>query len=258
MAFRDTYGPAWLKTTALLGVDTTLDDGSDFPDLAFEEAIDDAAAEVESALSLVGCFDVATVTAKHALHSSEREGFFPLFLDHRPVQEILSVSLGYGAAHLADVPIEWVDLTNPLQGTAHVMPTSGLLTGHPYLLSLHALPLAPTPPHYDIFARVGGGVVPSYWRVEYRHGFTTIPHDVKRAVGLRAALGLLAIAGDLIIQAGIASRSVSMDGLSQSINSTASAMYSGYSGRAVEYEKQYKALMEILKRKYRSIRMAAI
>lgn len=57
---------------------------------------------------------------------------------------------------------------------------------------------------------------------------------IRDTIGKLAAIHALDIAGDLLIGAGIASRSLSMDSLSESIDTTQSAMYAGYSARIIE------------------------
>jgi hypothetical protein len=87
----------------------------------------------------------------------------------------------------------------------------------------------------------------------------TLPADLKQAVAVKAAtLLLLHVAGDLIIGAGIATQSVSVDSLSTSVGTTSSAMYSGYSARAENLDKQYKLLMSGLRSQYRVTQFGVI
>jgi hypothetical protein len=79
-----------------------------------------------------------------------------------------------------------------------------------------------------------------------------IPADLKHAIGVKGAtLLLLHVAGDLILGAGIATQSLSVDGLSQSVGTTSSAMYSGYSSRVESLEKQYTMLIKALRGQYK-------
>ncbi len=72
---------------------------------------------------------------------------------------------------------------------------------------------------------------------------------------MKAAIGPLNIAGDLIAGAGIANKSISLDGLSQSIGTTSSATNSGYGARILQYEKQMKHMLEGLRTHYTGIQM---
>lgn len=87
---------------------------------------------------------------------------------------------------------------------------------------------------------------------------STIPGDVQQIVGLFASFLALAVAGDLVLGPGIASISTSMDGLSQSINSTASAMYSAYSARMEVFQKQLDKALVAAKSRVRAINMFSV
>lgn len=81
----------------------------------------------------------------------------------------------------------------------------------------------------------------------------TVDPLILKAIGLIAAISPLDIAGDLIAGAGIANFSVGVDGLSQSIGTTASATSAGYGARIISYQTQLKQLMPALRAKYRMI-----
>lgn len=86
----------------------------------------------------------------------------------------------------------------------------------------------------------------------------TLPADIIRAIGLKSALLGLDIAGDLIAGAGIAQLSTSLDGLSQSVSTTASATNSGYGARVIQFSKELKELMATLKATYRAMNIMAL
>jgi hypothetical protein len=86
----------------------------------------------------------------------------------------------------------------------------------------------------------------------------SVPPDILQAIGYKAALLPLDIAGDLIAGAGIASTSTSVDGLSQSINTTSSATNSGYGARVLQFEKELKSLLPALKARFKGVRLATI
>ena len=85
-----------------------------------------------------------------------------------------------------------------------------------------------------------------------------IPPDLLECIQKMAAMNLLNVWGDLILGAGIASSSVSLDGLSQSIGTTQSAMYGGASARVNEYKENVSNLMAILKQYYTGIQMVVV
>lgn len=93
--------------------------------------------------------------------------------------------------------------------------------------------------------------IPNYWNVKYITGFQIVPADILNAIGRLASINLFHIAGDLIIGAGIASQSIGIDGLSQSISTTSSATNAGYGARITGYVDDLKKQMPKLKAYYR-------
>jgi hypothetical protein len=84
------------------------------------------------------------------------------------------------------------------------------------------------------------------------------PFVLMDAICLVASLLPLDTAGDLIIGAGISSMSLSMDGISQSIQTTSGVENSGYGARAIQYRKRLEFLIQQAKGRYRMVRMFAI
>ena len=87
---------------------------------------------------------------------------------------------------------------------------------------------------------------------------SSAPYDLLMLIGIYAGLLPMTVAGDLVLGAGIAGQTTSMDGLSQSIQSTSSAMYSAYSARINALLAQGKSLEAALKGKYATRQMAVI
>lgn len=86
------------------------------------------------------------------------------------------------------------------------------------------------------------------WAVECPHA---IPRDVLHLGGMYATMWALNPAGDMIAGAGIASKSIGVDGLSQSISTTASATNAGYGSRLIQYWNDIKRQLPALRAKYR-------
>lgn len=82
--------------------------------------------------------------------------------------------------------------------------------------------------------------IPHSWEIVYTHGFKPgcVPSLMNAAIGLIASIFVMNILGDLIIGAGIAGTSLSIDGLSQSIQTTASAENHGFSAKVKDYARQ--------------------
>ena len=107
-------------------------------------------------------------------------------------------------------------------------------------------------PHLGFLGRYQ---IPQYWKITYCTGFVNPPEDLKNFIGKLAAINIFQIIGDLILGAGIASQSLGIDGLSQSIVTTSSATSSGYGSRIISYTEDLKRQKPILESYYRGFNM---
>ena len=108
---------------------------------------------------------------------------------------------------------------------------------------------------------VNNDQIGSYFHVDYITGFrfTNIPFDLINAVGKLSSIGLFNVLGDIVLgQAAVASYSLSIDGLSQSIGTTSSATNSAFGARIINYQKEIKDTMNKLKGVYKGITLSAI
>lgn len=166
-------------------------------------------------------------------------------LNTRPVKEITEVSYMFGNRELIKIPKDWVQIhSNALT----IFPTSGLLSAQmtnagfifPYISHAQYLP---------------NGI-----KVSYKAGIEKkdLPYNLIEYIFKTAANSIFEVWGDQIIGAGIASSSISIDGLSESIGTTQSAMYGGASARIQEYRKDLDALTVALRRYFSRWDMAVL
>lgn len=111
-------------------------------------------------------------------------------------------------------------------------------------------------------------LVPHSWKFTYDYGFDPgcVPTLLNQAIGTIAAINSLIVGGHLILGAGIAATSISLDGLSQSIQTTQSAENSGYSSVIKDYSDKLfgktkddpNAILRILKDYYKGEQMSII
>ena len=144
------------------------------------------------------------------MHDYERNdymnwGFIQLY--KRPVQEVTYLSLMYGQQESFRVPLEWLKVDKmgakinlfPAQGSANnlIISQGGVVFGLQQRWSY----------------------APQMWTVSYKAGMKPedIPENLKIIIFKKAACDVFTVWGDLIIGAGIANQSISIDGLSQSI-----------------------------------------
>ena len=98
--------------------------------------------------------------------------------------------------------------------------------------------------------------VPSFWEVTYCTGFDVVPEFLMYAISMTATLRLFNIFGDIVLGAGLASFSLSLDGLSQSLATTNSATNSGFGARVLNYTKELKDIVNQLIGQYRGINIS--
>lgn len=91
----------------------------------------------------------------------------------------------------------------------------------------------------------------------FKYSVNDVDPNIIRAVSLIASMLPLNIAGDLLLGAGVASQSIGIDGLSQSIASTASATSAGFGARLIEYNSELKSVMKTLRAKYKNLNFYA-
>jgi hypothetical protein len=238
--------PSEVKRTYLFGVDLTDDDGNEMPDELFKFYIRSAQDWLEKELGGVLLCE-KEVTERHDYHRADYQSYSFIKLFRHPVQSVESVGFQFPLSEtITNFDPSWyrAEATN---GIVNLLPTQG--TFSTILLSQggNFLPL-----FYN-----GLQYVPHLFVVKYKAGFKKgqVPPMIRDIIGMKAALGPLNIAGDLIAGAGIASKSISLDGLSQSIGTTSSATNAGYGARIIQYSKQIEEMLGGLKERYQGISM---
>ena len=159
-----------------------------------------------------------------------------------------------------DYPDEWLS-------------TSG--TNDPQSVSWRQLSIVPvstqTPQHSAVYSGVvplagwmGLKSIPNYWEVVYTTGFgqcggdVIVPMDLKKVIGMWAAMGLWDIGGNLVLGAGIANLSLSIDSLSSSVGTTSSAENHAYSASIKSYQSQLKESFPRLADNYLGVRFGVV
>jgi hypothetical protein len=101
--------------------------------------------------------------------------------------------------------------------------------------------------------------IPNYWHICYVTGFDRIPRDIMEVIGKMAAITVMAVMGDISFGAGLASTSLSIDGLSQSISTTQSAENSLYSARIRQYATEIEKFdIKRLRARYKSVNFGVL
>ncbi len=309
MSIREIITPDLLKATFIAGVDLTFDDGTPYTDTMYEMAIDSAISMIEQDLQ-INIDPVSTSEERHDSRDAERDSYFLMKLDNRPVVSVDKISIRHGNYKPIDLPAAWTNLILPRHGHVQIIPTSESLGGFMFTQGGYVYPsllLA----NYQYF--------PGYFSVDYTSGFqydegdfvipagakgqtltidfsekmidkatvyfsdnrlvvkkmtptsfiiktteelllpldvewkaTTCPPALVKAILMIASMLPLDIAGDLIAGAGIAQQLISVDGLSQQIQTTSSATNAGYGARILSFQNQLKVLLPALRSQYRT------
>ena len=104
---------------------------------------------------------------------------------------------------------------------------------------------------------VAARVAPTTGDLTFSYTVHNVDPLIERAILLLASLLPLNIAGDLIAGAGVASQSISIDSLSQSLSTTASATSAGYGARLIAFNDELKKTTKKLRSNYTAMNMWA-
>ncbi|MCU0912930.1 MAG: hypothetical protein MUC88_00030 [Planctomycetes bacterium] len=237
-----------LKDIYLFGVDLTNDLGEPFPDVMFEWSIKFAIDWLEHELDIR--LRPTTMDERYDYYRRDFSEWMFIKLRQSPVISVEQVALMWPAnTEVMVFPAEWISLIKDC-GHINIVPTSTGISQVLFTAGGTFLPLLAQ----------GRDYIPNAIRVQYTAGFEAgkLPFDLRELIGKKAACGPLNVAGDLIAGAGIASQSVSLDGVSQSISTTSSATNAGYGARIIQYEKEIKAWLPMLRNFYKGVRLAAV
>lgn len=238
-----------IKNNYLFGIDLSDANGNPLPPDLFVHYINASVDYLQNLLDIV--ITPTEFTERHDYVRSDYMNWGFIQLDHNPVRTVKRLSLMYGNERSVDIPSDWIQL-DKLTGQITLFPASG---------SANSLIIGQTG---TLFGFQGWNYAPMMWEVEYEAGIDendkTVPVSLlKEAVSKRASCGILNVWGDLIIGAGIANQSVSIDGISQSIGTTQSAMFGGASARVTEYTKDLNEnILPVLRQKFGGIRMVVV
>lgn len=237
---------AELKANYLFGVNLTDDKGIPFPESMFAFYIRAAVSWLEHELDLP-LRPLTIVGESHDFRPNEFQQFQWINTHRRPILSVTGVRLTLPANQTVyTYPADWIHVEDPICGIIEILPNSGSLV-LPIFSGVGSV----------LFSQFGGSrrYVPGIHAVDYVAGFARgqIPPTIRHAVGMLASIGPLNIAGDLLGGAGVASYSISLDGLSQSVNTTSSPQFSGYGARILNYNREIKQLLPVIRRYYQGI-----
>lgn len=190
---------------------------------------------------------VDIVDEVHDYYSNDFLQWSFLILHKRPIIEVTSMSMYFGGMEMFRIPKDWIRSYGN-SGQVQLFPVSGS-TGSLILTSNGSFMPVLLGQYQN---------APGLWRVSYRAGMDDIPEDMVEYIMKRASVGILQVWGDLIIGAGIANQTISLDGLSQSIGTTQSPEFSGAGARIKNYMDDMRELEKRLKDTYLGINLGIV
>ena len=234
----------FVKDTFLFGVNLNDDNGNELPDAAINFYIASAVTWLERELGIY-INPVEITDERHDYYVRDYESYAFLKAFHYPIREVTKVAMRFPLSSNEVVFDPSWYRAESISGQINLIPEAGSLSTLMIGNGGSFLPLS----------YAGRGYMPHVMSIDYKAGFEEgeIPEDILNLIGMKASLGPLNIAGDLIAGAGIASKSISLDGLSESVSTTSSATNAGYGARIIQYEKQIKEAISLLRRSYKGI-----
>lgn len=238
-----------LKTNYLFGLDLTDDAGNPYPDTLYEFFIKSALSWLEHRLDI----PIAVKTLVGEAHDYFREDYNKYIwmkLKESPVISVEEVRMVLpGEQVVQTFEDDWIHIQKD-SGQLQLVPGTG--TAGSILLGAGGA--------YIPLIYGNNRFIPDAFRVDYTAGFEPgqVPPLITDLIGKKASFGPLNIAGDLLGGAGIASQSISIDGLSQSFNTTSSATNAGYGARLLQYGKEIKELLPMLERYYKGLKFSVV
>lgn len=198
----------YLKDNYLVGFDFAGNDGQQLPPKFFEDKIADAIVKLEE-ITNITVLQREITSEKHDYFTTDYLNYAYMQLYKIPCQSVQQVRTVYPTGQVIQVfPTDWVRLYVE-HSQFHLVPTSGSLAqvllggGNGYLPFIFA----------------GLSYLPHLWEVDYVAGFRVdaIPREVVSVVCKMASIEILTMMSDLVGPLGVASSSLGIDGMSQSI-----------------------------------------
>lgn len=240
-----------LKNHYLFGIDLSDPSGNPLPDSLFIHYLNSSIEYLQNLLDItIPETECTRETHDYIRNDYQNWGFIQL--SHRPVKEVKALRLMYGERPSLEIPLDWIQL-DKLSGQITLFPVAG---------SASSLIIGQTGMLFGLQNR--WDYAPQLWEVDYVAGIDENDPNMpvalmEEAINKRTSCGVLNVWGDLIIGAGIASQSVSVDGISTSIGTTQSAMFGGASARIEAYTKDLNdIILPALKMKFSGIRMIVV
>lgn len=244
-------GPSEVADLYFFGIPIVDPAGNTMSDAAITFQIKQAVEEMEGYLNCKLTKQVIEETQSYQLNDYKSWGYIPTTY---PIICPVALEGRVGTVSQIIYPKEWLSVKKTNDGIgfhrqAFLVPTSGTA------MQANSVSYGGFVPQVGWF---GQNTIPNYWTFIYVTSFERTPEDILAILGMLASIKIFHQLGDIILGAGIASQSLGIDGLSQSISTTSSATNAGYGSRIVGYIADIKVGMPRLKAKYDGMTMTSM
>jgi len=241
--------PDWLKEVWLWRIPIEFDDDK-LTDQAIQFYIDSAISRAEMLLDI----SIRPKTIENETYDYRVEewmgGYGYVQLNTRPAIEVTALELNV-ITSIITIPTEWIQLKKK-SAQINLIPYYGMLAsagiGNQMLLFM---PLMSSTSY-----------IPQILRVSYTGGIAEneeAPDLLAQLISMNATIGVLNVLGEIALggQAALAGYSIGIDGLSQSVSTTASAENAAYGGRIRQMEREMTEVVKTLRQYYYGLSLVA-
>lgn len=224
-----------LKDNYLFGIDIKKD-GKYLPDSVYDFQINAAKAQVEQYLSLK--IDLQIITENKDFHRDDWVSYGQVKGTYFVVCP-LALQGFIGTTKQVDYPIEWITARKTSDGELysrliHVVPNNYSTYNQSAAIYVGLVPNA---------GWIGGSKhTPEYWMLKYITGFKHVPADIYNAIAMLASINVLTIGNETMASAlgalGASSKSLSIDGLSESTSLYINGTTGIFGARIKQYMEQ--------------------
>lgn len=241
--------PDWLKETYLFRIPISFEQDT-LSDDSLQFYIDSAISRSEILLDIA--IRKETITNETYDYRLEEwlSGYGYFQLHKRPLIDVKKIQLNIITSTI-DIPKEWIQFKKK-NAQVNLIPYYGVLASAN--ISNQILMFFPL--------LASTNYVPQIVRISYEAGYEAndeIPDLLATLIAQNAAIGVLNVLGEIALggQAALAGYSIGVDGLSQSVSTTASAENHAYSARIRMYEKEQIEIVKTLRQMFYGLRLTA-
>jgi len=241
--------PDWLKEVWLWRIPIEFDQDK-LTDEAIQFYIDSAISRAELLLDI----SIRPKTVENETYDYRIEewmgGYGYVQLNTRPAVEITKLELNV-ITSIITIPTEWIQLKKK-SAQINLIPYYGMLASSNVANQLLLfMPMM-----------ASSSYIPQILRCSYVAGIgedENAPDLLAQLIGMNATTGVLNVLGEIALggQAALAGYSIGIDGLSQSVSTTASAENAAYGGRIRQMEREMTEVVKTLRQYYYGLSLVA-